>query len=287
MNKVYLENGNAVKSAWDGSIALSYIPTVGRAIPYALTIEKYDTAGGDFAGETLKITPVVIANKFWVVKNMAGDIQTDHYFNDIEFAQEGEYRFIYRKSSTGVVTLKFFKGKDTTEVIYKTSIEAKHLIGTHSYYGIKFTLNTGISTDTEFEGIIEYRRTVVCIGDEETLELGGTERARCFAAATTPLYTNPENEVRFYVKEKGSYKLLDDTDAASKEVSKVNLVSDALVKKTDIVSIVKVATINAVELCLDNKPSIRIRGGMVANKDTFTDNISGVTEMYNTIQSWL
>lgn len=282
MNKVYLENGNAIQTNWEDSIALSYIPTVGRALPYAITIEKYNSAGGDFVNETLSITPIVMANKFWVIKDMAGTIQTDHYFNDIEFHQEGEYRFIYSKSNTGVVSLTIFSGKDTTDVIFKTS-----LTNNVSYYGIKYTLNTGISNNTNFEGIIEYRRNVVCIGSEVVLVLGATERARVFAGAATPLYTNSNNQVRFYIKEKGCYKLLDDTSAATKEVTKASLAADTLIRKDNIVSVAKTELDMSVVITFADIQPIKVRAGEVANKATYTKDVTGLILMYNAIQSWL
>lgn len=280
MNKIYLENGNAIKTEWDGSIALSYIPMYGRALPYALTIEKYSEAGGDFAGTTLNVTPVVLANKYWVIKNYAGTIQTTHYFTDFTMTGSGSFRIRYEKDGSGNVTVSIYDGKGGTTLVYDSATGKNER-------KISYTLNSSIPNSTTFEGYLEYENNVVCIGSEVTLVLGAAEKARCYAAATTPLYTVSENQVRFYVEEKGSYKLLDDTDPASKEINKASLLCDSLINKDWINSIIKCDVDNSVHISLDSLPVVKITAGQVANKPTFVNTQPGLSLMFNTIQGWL
>jgi hypothetical protein len=280
MNKTYLENGNAVKTDWDGSIILSAIPKDGIALPYALTIEKYSEAGGDFVNSTLNITPVVFANKYFVVKNTAGTIQTTHYFDNLTLTKEGEYRLRYEKSSTGVVSIYLYNGRLGTKLLYSTTTGLNEC-------GFTYTANASIPNSTVFDGYIDFKYGQICIGDEVELVLGATDKARCFAAAATPLYTLPENEVRFYVAEKGSYKILDDTSAATKEVSKANLVADNLIIKTQVANLYKNVNNLTVEIIFAELPCITIRAGEVANKPTWTKDLAGLTLMHNAIQAWL
>lgn len=280
MNKLYLENGNAIKTEWEGSIALSYIPIYGRALPYALTIEKYTDAGGDFASSTINVTPVVIANKYWVIKNNAGTIQTTHYFTNFTMSGSGSFRIRYEKDGSGNVTIQIYDGKGGTTLVYDSATGKNER-------KITYTLNASIPVSTTFEGYIEYENNVICIGTEVKLILGATERARCYAAATTPLYTVSENQVRFYVKEKGSYKLLDDTDAASKEINEASLLCDTLINKSFITELVKCDVDNSVNLIMESDLPIKITAGQVVNKPTFVNTQPGLSLMFNTIQGWL
>lgn len=277
MNKLYVEDGNVIKPAWDGNIALSHIPTRGKDLPYALTIEKYSSAGGDYAGTTLNITPVAFLNKYFVVKNPAGTIQTTHYFNDFNITQAGQYRLYYYKDGSGNVTVRLYNGKTGTTLVYDSTSsqnEAK----------VSYTLNSSISNSTLFEGYLEYENNVICVGAETTLSLSASERARAYATATTPLYTLAGNFVRFYVKEVGAYKLLDDYDATTKEIAKANMLVDSLIKTSYITDFYKNENDMSIDIMFETKPTIKILAGQVENKATWTKTVTGLNIMLNQLE---
>lgn len=279
MYKMYLENGNAIKPDWEGSIALSAIPTAGIALPYPLTIDKYTSAGGDFAGDTLSITPVVFANTYWVIKSTIGTIDTTHLFESFKAHGAGDYRIHYEKSALGVVTIYIYYGKNGVDVAYSS---------VKNEANIEFKLNDSVANGTTFDGYIQYSNNVICIGDEVKLVLNGTERARCFQTAETFLYSHTDNEVRFYVKEFGFYTLLDETSAATKEVSYTNTSCDALISKTDnILGVSKSSLDLSVEVVLYNSINQKVKAGMVENKPLWVKSLSGMNIMFNEIQSWL
>jgi len=279
MYKMYLENGNAIKTDWEGSIALSAIPTAGIDLPYPLTIESYELASGDFAGDTLSITPVVFANTYWVIKNTAGTIDTTHLFESFTAHGAGDYRIHFEKSALGVVTLTIFYGKDGNTVAYSSVQNEANIV---------FTLNDSVANSTTFDGYIEFRNNVICIGDEVELVLGADDRARCFQTAATFLYTHPDNEVRFYVKEFGFYTNLDETDADTMEVSKTNTVCDVLLKKEiDISGISRSPLDLSTTINLFNSHPQKIKAGNVVNKPLWVKTLAGMNIMYNEIQSWL
>jgi hypothetical protein len=282
MNRMYLENGNAIKPDWDGSIALSAIPIAGKVLPFPLTIETYTLAGGDFATKALSITPVVFANKSWLVYNTAGTLQVypDHLFTDFKVKPAGDYRIVYDKDNAGVVTIQLFYGKNGTDIAYssvKNEIECV------------FTLNAAIANNTSFTGYIEFKYNQVYIGTQVALgTLAADGRARCLLPNAEPLYTALENEVRFYIEQYGCYTVLDMTSTATEEVSKANMVCDSLINKGNIIQVTKVMNDFSVDLIREDKMGrIKASGGQVKNKPTWTKDLSGLTLMFNEIQSWL
>jgi len=277
MYKVYLEDGNVIKTAWDGNIALSYIPIRGKAMPYAVTIEKYSSGGGDYAGQTLNITPVALLSKYFVVRDFAGTIQTTHYFNDLNIDKAGHYKLYYYKDGTGAVTVVLYEGQKGTTVVYD-SASGKNEIG------FSCTLNPSIGNGTLFQGYIEYETNAICVGSEVTLVVGDTERARAYAAATTPLYTLDGNTVRFYVKEVGAYKMLDDTSATTKEIAKSNMLVDTLINTEDIVQFHKNEIDMAIDIMFEKTPNIKIKAGEVVNKATWTKTVAGLNTMLNDLE---
>lgn len=280
MFKMYVEDGNTIKTAWDGSIALSHIPVRGRALPYALTIEKYSEAGGDYAGTTINVTAVAFLKKYFVVRNLAGTIQTTHYFNDFTMHKAGQYKLSYEKDGSGNITVRLYEGRYGTKLVYDSSNSLNE-------QGVKITHNSSIPNSTVFDGYLEYEYNVTCVGSEVTLALGAAEKARAFATATTPLYTLEGNFVRFYVKEAGAYKMLDDTSAATKEIAKVNMLVDTLLKTSYITQFYKNELDMSIDICFETSPSIKIRAGEVENKSTWTKTVAGLNLMLNQLEAMI